>query len=44
MITGHPANSGTNVDVNPARFVQTNAGLNADVVALSYPGGDLTFA
>ncbi|GLZ11999.1 fatty-acyl-CoA synthase [Actinomadura sp. NBRC 104425] len=40
----HPANSGLNVDVNPASAVARNARHHGDVTVIRYEGGDLTYA
>jgi fatty-acyl-CoA synthase len=44
MITGHPVNSGTAVDINPAAAVHRNARFEPDTTAIRYAGGDLTYA
>ncbi|KAB2340215.1 acyl-CoA synthetase [Actinomadura rudentiformis] len=44
MTTPHPANSGLNVDINPAAAVHRHALLRPDHVILRYDGGDLTYA
>ncbi|WP_433476267.1 acyl-CoA synthetase [Spirillospora sp. CA-142024] len=40
----HPANSGLNVDINPASAVARNARHHGEVTAVRYEGGDLTYA
>ncbi|WP_158839949.1 acyl-CoA synthetase [Saccharothrix deserti] len=41
---GHPANSGTAVNVNPATAIHRNALDQPDAVVIRYAGGDLTYA
>ncbi|MEU0312098.1 long-chain-fatty-acid--CoA ligase [Nocardioides sp. NPDC006273] len=42
-VTGHPANSGHRVDINPATAVARHARFRPDATAVIYEGGDLTF-
>ncbi|ADP82103.1 acyl-CoA synthetase [Pseudofrankia inefficax] len=44
MSPGHPANSGTHVDVSPAAAIHRHARTQPDSLAIRYAGGDLTFA
>ena len=44
MRTGHPANSGAVVDINPAAAVHRNALGQPDDIVIRYAGGDLTYA
>ncbi|WP_216896742.1 acyl-CoA synthetase [Nocardia alni] len=43
MTLGHPANSGTAVDINPASAVMRNARDIGETLAIRYPGLDLTY-
>ena len=44
MSAGHPANSGTAVDINAAAAVHRNARYQPDALVIPYAGGDLTGA
>jgi fatty-acyl-CoA synthase len=44
MAFGHPANSGTGTDVNPAKAIAAHARTHSDAVVIRYEGGDLTYA
>ncbi|MBV6759065.1 long-chain fatty acid--CoA ligase [Rhodococcus opacus] len=43
MTFGHPANSGSAVDINPATAVARNARVAGDDLVIRYPAGDLTY-
>lgn len=43
MVTGHPANSGSAVDINPMSAVARNAQYDADAIAVHYAGGGITY-
>ncbi|MBV6760414.1 acyl-CoA synthetase [Rhodococcus opacus] len=43
MTFGHPANSGSAVDINPATALARNARVAGDTLVIRYPGLDLTY-
>src|ERR1700752_1034255 len=44
MAFGHPANSRTVIDVNPAKAIANHACTHGEAVVIRYEGGDLTYA